>query len=85
MPSGLHYIVRRDHPEFFTTQEVAAIVRRSKETIERWRWEGILVPTHSTQIGKISVWLYTEEEVDKARQLARTPTGKRKPREADRK
>lgn len=82
---GLRFVVRRTHPDLYSTQDVADWVGRSKDTIERWRREGILVPSRYMKVGRMKVWLYTEEDVHQARALARMSGHKPRSGDASRK
>ena len=55
-----------------TTREVAIATGKSMETVKRWRVLGLVVPSNFIMSGKTKVWLYTPEDVMKARYLTKT-------------
>lgn len=79
MPSPQSLMVRREFPDHYTTSEVADIVGRSKGCILRWRKDGILEPSHYMESGTTVIWLYTEDDLAKAKQIVRTMHPGRKP------
>lgn len=72
MSSPITLLLRREHPDFFTTTEVAAIIGRSKETVARWRKLGYLEPSEYTMTGKTVVWLYSEKDLAMAKEIAKS-------------
>lgn len=57
-------------PGYYTAAEVARIIGRSPDTMKRWRKEGSVVPSESTQVGTLTVHLYTDDDVQLARAFA---------------
>lgn len=70
MSSPQLLILRREHPDFWTTAEVAAIVKFNKRTLLRWRQGGVLVPSAYRDMGRTRVWLYSWADLERARELA---------------
>lgn len=58
-------------PGFLTTAEVAQQIGRSAYTVQRWRLDGVLLPSHSVQAGKVTIWLYDKATVREAVRLTR--------------
>lgn len=67
-PSGIMASI----PEgMFTRSQVADLIGRSKDTIRRWHDTGLYESTHPKKFGEMTVWLYTEEDVENLRKVAR--------------
>jgi hypothetical protein len=47
----------------FTRAQVAEMVGRSYDTIRRWHYEGRCTPSHSQDMGGVTVWLYDTNDV----------------------
>lgn len=77
--------IKTSFPGYLTTAEVARLIGRTRFTVQRWRLEGILLPSHQHTMGKIVVWLYDDATVREALALSRTlkPGRKPKPRKED--
>lgn len=63
-------LLRRDYPGLLLEGDVADIIGRSHSTIRRWRRENRIVPTHYVDQGATRIWLYTEENVQRVREIA---------------
>jgi len=63
-------LLRREHPNLMTERDVAEKVGRSHSTIKRWRNRGLLTPTFYRDLGSIRVWLYNNDDLAQATQLA---------------
>lgn len=55
---------------YMTARQVADKVRRSKDTVDRWRAGGFL-PYTVMNAGKVTVYLFDDEALEIARRLAR--------------
>lgn len=55
----------------YTTSQVANITGVSPDTLRRWRRTKRLVPTKKQRNGKLTVYLYTENDLAKVRTLIR--------------
>lgn len=79
-PSPQMRFIKTSFPKYLTTAEVADLIGRTPFTVQRWRLEGILQPSHQHQMGKTTVWLYDDKTVREAIELSRTlkPGRKRK-------
>ena len=64
-------MVRRMTPTRYTVKEAAAKVGRSPDTLSRWRKRGTFLPSDSIQVGELTVWLYTDSDIEVMRDLAR--------------
>lgn len=72
--------IGRNAPENTVTASGAAyLVNRSPDTIRRWHRKGICVPSQSMQAGQLTVWLYTQDDIKKLREVARQQKPGRKP------
>ena len=64
-------IGRRAPANTHTRVAAAYLVGRSVDTLKRWHKQGLCVPSASMQAGKLRVWLYTDEDMLKLREVAR--------------
>lgn len=55
---------------YMTARQLAEKVKRSKDTVDRWRHMGVL-PCTVMYAGKVPVYLFDDESLGIARQLAR--------------
>lgn len=58
-------------PPRYLVGDAAALIRRSVDTLERWRDEGILIPSDARQFGSLVVFLYTPDDIRKGKEIAR--------------
>ena len=65
-------IVREMVPTRYTTSQAAALVGRSVDTLRRWREDGVFEPSDHRDFGHTRVWLYTREDIDNMRKIARS-------------
>lgn len=67
-------------PARFTASQAAEKIGKTEKTLQRWRKDKILVPSDGFQAGGLFVYLYTQEDIDKGLEVARTnrPGRKRK-------
>lgn len=72
-------IIDRVSPGRFTTAQVAVMLGKTEKTLQRWRKNGTLVPSDGFQAGGLYVYLYTQEDIDKGEEIARTNRPGRKP------
>ena len=54
-----------------TTATAAFLVNRSVDTLRRWHKKGEFVPSSSMQAGQLTVFLYTDEDIQKLKEFAR--------------
>ena len=64
--------VRAMTPPMYTTSQAAELVGRSRDTLKRWRDGGIYKPSDKRKFGKISVNLYSNEDIVAMRKIVRT-------------
>lgn len=76
---GIHTMVRRMSPTRYTVKEAAGLVGKSPDTLTRWRKTGTYEPSESIKAGSLTVWLYTDDDIDRMRRLAKTMKPGRKP------
>lgn len=57
---------------WLTVSEAAAKVGRSTDTLTKWRQRGLFEPTQSIQFGKLTVYLYTPDDIASLRKFAKT-------------
>lgn len=67
----------------YTRGQVATKIGKSRDTIRRWHENGTYRSTHQQKFGAVSVWLYTDEDVQAMKQIARRITPGRKPKEEE--
>ena len=56
---------------YYTRQQVADLIGRSKDTVRRWHINGIYEASEAREISGVYVFLYTAEDVMALRRLAR--------------
>lgn len=56
---------------WLTQSEVARAVGRHPDTIKVWRKRGVYVPSGYLDAGKTKVWLYSPEDVDAMKAIAK--------------
>jgi len=65
--NGIQAIV----PEgYHTRTEAARLTERDRDTLRRWHKTGTFPATHFVQAGKLKVWLYSDEDIEKLRNIA---------------
>lgn len=52
-------------PEWFTRSKASKRIGRSIDTLKRWQKLDILIPSGNMPVGKLIVWLYSEEDIQK--------------------
>jgi len=59
---------------FYTTADAARLIRRSPDTLARWRKgkSPVFKPSKSMKVGKTKVWLYSEDDIEKMKDIARS-------------
>lgn len=72
--------VRAMSPPRWTTSQAAETVGRSVDTLKRWAKEDIYRPSDSASFGSTVVPLYTEQDIEALKYLARTTKPGRKPK-----
>jgi predicted site-specific integrase-resolvase len=65
---------------YFTVAEVAERCGRSVDTIKRWNKTGLFKPSHVMRVGKLSVWLYSEQDIAEMKEIAVKQRPGRKPK-----
>lgn len=63
--------VRKMHPPKYTTTQAAALVGRDPQSLKRWSKKGYFTPSEAAWFGSVLVPLYTDEDIDKMRLLAK--------------
>lgn len=64
-------LVRQMDPVRYTTREAARKVGVSKDTVDRWRRQGVCSPSDSHKFGELEVWLYSEDDIQALREVKR--------------
>ncbi len=67
--------------QWLTRSKASQKVQRSVDTLKRWHRLGLCVPSGKMKVGKLDVWLYSEEDIQKLLELARTQKPGRKSKE----
>lgn len=65
-------IVRQMHPPRYTRRQAAELVGRDEDTLKRWKRNGVFSPSEEWTFGRLSVGLYTDEDIAAMRELAKT-------------
>lgn len=76
-------IGRRTPANTHTRVAAAYLVGRSVDTLKRWHKQGLVTPSQSMQAGKLRVWLYTDDDMMKLRDVAKRQRPGRKPGRKD--
>lgn len=72
-------IVREMNPPRYTTSQAATMVGKHVDTVKRWRDSGVHVPSDEATFGTTKVWLYTREDIEQLKKIAKTMKPGRKP------
>jgi hypothetical protein len=72
MASPLTRIIRKQFPGAYLTAEAATTIGRSESTLVRWRKLGVLTPSLWYEAGNVRVWLYSDDDIQQGKALART-------------
>lgn len=66
-------------PENMHTRSKAAwLVNRSPDTLKRWHRQGLCVPSGSMQAGQLKVWLYSDTDIHRLKEIAKSQKPGRK-------
>lgn len=77
VPGGVQHLV----PEgFYTRDTVAKRIGRSRDTIGRWMREGKFTPRYQMKVGKLTIYLYDEDDIKTLKGLTETTRRGRPPR-----
>lgn len=68
---------------YYTRQQVADLIGRSKDTVRRWHIKGIYEASEAREISGVYVFLYTPEDVLAMRRIAKKTKRVRKPKEGE--
>lgn len=68
---GIKSMIRRMTPTRYTVKEAAALVGRSPDTLVRWRKNGRFMPSDTIKAGQLTVYLYSDKDVELMRHIAR--------------
>lgn len=63
--------VRQMHPPRYTTAQAAPLVGRDVDTLRRWKRKGVFRPSERRPFGRTMVDLYTNEDIEAMRQIAK--------------
>ena len=81
-PDPISAAVKLLDPPAFTVKQAAKRVGRSVDTLKRWRTSGLYVPARTMEFGSTTVHLYTEDDIDNMKALAKTQRPGRKKKDA---
>lgn len=59
-------------PGWHTKEEAARLVGRSKDTLKRWMQDGTYEPGGFIQRGKLTIWLWSDADIERMRDIAKT-------------
>ena len=65
-------IVREMSPPRYTTSQAAQMIGKHEDTVKRWRDSGVYQPSETREFGKVSVPLYTSEDIRALKEIAKT-------------
>lgn len=57
---------------YHTRRRAAERVGRSVDTLKRWQRDGTFVPTRSMKVGELTVWLYSDADIETMKVIAST-------------
>ena len=57
---------------WYTVSQVADLIGRSPETIKRWQRAGFYQATNQMSVGKLKVWVYSDDDVAAMREAIKT-------------
>lgn len=63
--------VREMFPPRYTVGQAAPLVGKDVDTLKRWRKQGIYKPSDSRKFGELDVGLYTSEDIQAMKKIAR--------------
>lgn len=72
MKGSIATAVRAMTPPRYTTAEAASRLGKSEDTIRRWREKEWLTPSDSRAFGSVVVPLYTDEDIERGKTLAKS-------------
>lgn len=75
----INEVVAQMRPPRYTTAQAAALVGRTEDTLSYWRRQEIFTPSERRKFGKTEVWLYTQQDIEQMRQIAKVIKPGRKP------
>lgn len=55
---------------WYTLSQASDLVGRSRETIKRWHSSGTYRATNQMRVGKLRVWVYSDEDIQNMREVA---------------
>lgn len=59
-PGGVQHLV----PDgYYTRDQVAKKIGRSRDTLRRWMKSGKFVPRYTMTVGKLKIWLFDDDDV----------------------
>jgi DNA-binding transcriptional MerR regulator len=67
----IHEQVREMFPPRYTVSQAASLVGKDVDTLKRWKRQGIFAPSDSRSFGKLDVDLYTSEDIQAMKKIAR--------------
>lgn len=65
---------------YYTREQAAQQIGRSRDTLRRWQKMGRFVPTQYMNVGKLKVWLYSEADIATLKDIAATVREGRPPK-----
>lgn len=74
--------VRRMYPPRYTRSQAAVLVGRDVDTLKRWQRDGVFGPSDTARFGRTVVHLYTDEDIEAMRQIAKGMKPGRRPNPA---
>lgn len=64
--------VQRMSPPRYTVSEAAKMIGRNADTLTRWRKQGLCVPSDRAAFGQLTVHLYTDDDIEALRVVAKS-------------
>lgn len=67
----IHEQVREMFPPRYTVSQAADLVGKDVDTLKRWKRQGVFAPSDRRSFGKLDVDLYTSEDIQAMKKIAR--------------
>ena len=75
-------LVRQMDPPRYTRAMAAKKIGKDIDTLKRWKKAGVSSPSEQRPFGQLTVGLYTDDDIDAMKKIARTLKPGRKPNAA---
>ena len=63
-------VISRVPDGYHTRSQAAALIGKSRDTLKRWHNNGTYEATEYMEAGKLQVWLYSDDDISKLKEIA---------------